>query len=155
MPLAGWQTAFDPLLDAGCAQLLEVARLPQLDDGADRRVLLDAVETLPEPECEVFIAHLGGAINRVPVGRDGVPAPRRAVRDERRTRAGATPAEDEACIAWARGLFDAAAPFATGGVYVNFMPEDETQRVAAAPTVQTMTASRRSRPSTTRTTCSG
>lgn len=33
--------------------------------------------------------------------------------------------------AWARGLFDALAPPATGGVYVNFMPEDDTQRVAA------------------------
>ncbi len=29
----------------------------------------------------------------------------------------------------ARALHRAAAPFATGGVYVNFMPDDETQRV--------------------------
>lgn len=29
-----------------------------------------------------------------------------------------------------RALFDAIAPYATGGVYVNFMPEDEAQRVA-------------------------
>ena len=41
------------------------------------------------------------------------------------------PAEDEACIAWARSLFDTAAPHATGGVYVNFMPADETERVPA------------------------
>ena len=40
-------------------------------------------------------------------------------------------AQDKACIEWARGLYDAAAPFATGGVYVNFMPEDEAQRVQA------------------------
>jgi FAD/FMN-containing dehydrogenase len=39
--------------------------------------------------------------------------------------------QDEACIAWARGLHAATAPFATGGVYVNFMPEDEAQRVKA------------------------
>jgi FAD/FMN-containing dehydrogenase len=39
------------------------------------------------------------------------------------------PAQDQECIAWTRKIFDAAAPFATGGVYVNFMPEDETQRV--------------------------
>jgi FAD/FMN-containing dehydrogenase len=26
-------------------------------------------------------------------------------------------------------LYNAAAPFATGGVYVNFMPDDEAQRV--------------------------
>jgi hypothetical protein len=41
------------------------------------------------------------------------------------------PRDDARCIGWARGLFDALTPHATGGVYVNFMPEDETQRVAA------------------------
>ena len=34
--------------------------------------------------------------------------------------------QDGACIAWARELFDKTAPHATGGVYVNFMPEDES-----------------------------
>jgi FAD/FMN-containing dehydrogenase len=42
------------------------------------------------------------------------------------------PAEDTRCIAWARELFDRTARFATGGVYVNFMPEDETNRVKSA-----------------------
>jgi hypothetical protein len=41
-------------------------------------------------------------------------------------------AKDEACIAWARKLFVAAAPFATGGAYVNFMTQEEGARVAAA-----------------------
>lgn len=40
-------------------------------------------------------------------------------------------ADDRKCIDWARALFDALAPHATGGVYVNFMPEDEAQRVEA------------------------
>jgi FAD/FMN-containing dehydrogenase len=40
--------------------------------------------------------------------------------------------EDGRCIAWARRFFDAAAPFASGGAYVNFMTEEETGRVAAA-----------------------
>jgi hypothetical protein len=43
-----------------------------------------------------------------------------------------TPAEDKACIEWARGFFKEAAPHATGGVYVNFLTEDETDRVEAA-----------------------
>ena len=30
------------------------------------------------------------------------------------------------------GLFDEAAPFATGGVYVNFLTEDESDRVSKA-----------------------
>ena len=41
-------------------------------------------------------------------------------------------ADDTHCIAWARELFDRTARFATGGVYVNFMPEDETSRVKSA-----------------------
>ena len=33
---------------------------------------------------------------------------------------------------WARQFFTAAAPFASGGAYVNFMTEEEDSRVAAA-----------------------
>ena len=39
------------------------------------------------------------------------------------------PALDKKCIAWAREFFDKMSPHATGGVYVNFMPEDEGERV--------------------------
>jgi FAD/FMN-containing dehydrogenase len=43
-----------------------------------------------------------------------------------------SPSDDDRCMRWARSLFDALAPHASGGVYVNFMPEDETQRVQGA-----------------------
>ena len=36
------------------------------------------------------------------------------------------------CIAWAREQFAATAPFATGGSYSNFMPDDGEDPVAAA-----------------------
>ena len=39
------------------------------------------------------------------------------------------PAQDRMCVDWAREFFDKSAAHATGGVYVNFMPEDESQRV--------------------------
>ena len=39
---------------------------------------------------------------------------------------------DRPCIDWARDLFDAARPYAAGTAYINFMPEDETDRVEAA-----------------------
>jgi FAD/FMN-containing dehydrogenase len=42
------------------------------------------------------------------------------------------PAEDPRCIEWARGFYGAAAPFSTGGVYVNFQSGDETEGVRAA-----------------------
>ena len=40
--------------------------------------------------------------------------------------------DERAAIKWAREFFAATAPHATGGVYVNFMPEDETERVPGA-----------------------
>jgi FAD/FMN-containing dehydrogenase len=40
--------------------------------------------------------------------------------------------DDKKCIDWAREFFNASAPFATGGVYINFMTEEETDRVGAA-----------------------
>jgi FAD/FMN-containing dehydrogenase len=42
------------------------------------------------------------------------------------------PADDERCIAWARDFFSAAAPHATGSVYVNFLTDDESGRTADA-----------------------
>ena len=39
------------------------------------------------------------------------------------------PAQDQACIDWARRLFAATAPKSLGTAYVNFMPDDETARV--------------------------
>ena len=39
------------------------------------------------------------------------------------------PKMDQACISWARQLFEAAKPHAAGTAYINFMPEDEVDRV--------------------------
>jgi FAD/FMN-containing dehydrogenase len=41
-------------------------------------------------------------------------------------------AQDATCIAWAREFFEASAPYASAGAYVNFMTGDEGDRVAAA-----------------------
>lgn len=40
--------------------------------------------------------------------------------------------DDQAFIDWARKIFDAAAPYAAGTAYVNFMPDDEGDRVEEA-----------------------
>jgi hypothetical protein len=94
------------------------------------RILCDAVARLPSDECEDFIGQLGGQANRVAVA--GRAYPHRpaefVVNVHTRWREAA---DDASCTAWARRLFDALAPHATGGVCVNFMSEDEGQRVAA------------------------
>ena len=126
-PFAGWQTAFDPLLTPGARNYWKSHDFKKLDDGFIR-VLIDAVGRLPSPECEIFIGHLGGAINRIPASATAYPHRDVEFVMNLHTR-WRDPAQDQECIAWTRRIFDAAAPFATGGVYVNFMPEDETQRV--------------------------
>ena len=40
--------------------------------------------------------------------------------------------DDQRCIEWARAFFHAAAPYASSGAYVNFMTEEEGNRVADA-----------------------
>ena len=39
---------------------------------------------------------------------------------------------DDACIGWAQKLFNDTAQYSTGSVYVNFMPDDEVERVSGA-----------------------
>jgi len=129
MPLVGWQQAFDALLTPGARNYWKSQNFKELSDGAIEAIT-DAIGWLPSPECEVFIGHLGGAVHRV--ATDATAYPHRDVLFVMNvhTRWRET-AQDKECIAWARGLFDATAPFATGGVYVNFMPSDETGRIAA------------------------
>jgi FAD/FMN-containing dehydrogenase len=126
-PFLAWQTAFDPLLTSGARNYWKSHDFKKLDDGVIE-VVLDAAGRLPSPECEIFIGHLGGAINRIPASATAYPHRDVEFVMNLHTR-WRDPAQDQACRAWTRQVFDAAAPLATGGVYVNFMPEDETQRV--------------------------
>jgi FAD/FMN-containing dehydrogenase len=126
-PFTGWQAAFDPLLTPGERNYWKSHDFVELADGAID-VILNAIKGLPSPQCEVFIGNLGGAVNRVPAAATAYPHRDVNFIMNVHTR-WSSPSEDQRCIAWARGFFDAAAPFATGGVYVNFMPDDEVQRV--------------------------
>ena len=129
-PYAAWQTAFDPLLTPGAFNYWKSHNFTALSDGLFD-TLIDYVGTLPTAECEIFIGQIGGASSRV--AADATAYPHREanfvmnVHTRWRERG-----DEQASIDWARGLFAATAPHATGGVYVNFMPEDETDRVAQA-----------------------
>ena len=94
-------------------------------------VLLRYVGTLPSPHSELFIGQMGGATSRVAPDATAYQHRDAAYILNVHTR-WESPADDVKCIAWARDLFAATKPFATGGVYVNFMPEDEGDRVEAA-----------------------
>lgn len=129
-PFTGWQAAFDPLLSPGARNYWKSHDFVELSDGVID-VILDAVSNLPGPECEIFIAQLGGAMARVP--DDATAFPQRAshftMNVHTRWR---DSADDGKCIQWARDMFEAAKPYSSGSVYVNFMPEDETDRLGGA-----------------------
>jgi FAD/FMN-containing dehydrogenase len=129
-PFAGWQQAFDPLLTPGARNYWKSHDFIALSDPAIE-VLLDAIGKLPGPECEVFIAHLGGAAGRVAASATAFPQRNShfVMNVHARWREAAM---DQACIGWARQLFEAAKPHSAGTAYINFMPEDETDRVEAA-----------------------
>lgn len=129
-PYAAWQQALDPLLAPGARNYWKSHDFVELSDGAIG-VILDAAGRLPDPQTEIAIAHLGGAMARV--AGDATPFPQRKAHFTMNVHTRwDDPARDMACIGWARALFDAAAPHSAGSVYVNFMPADEPDRLVAA-----------------------
>ncbi|WP_077002794.1 FAD-binding oxidoreductase [Variovorax sp. KK3] len=127
-PYAGFQTAFDPLLAPGARNYWKTNNFTALSDAAID-VLVDNASRLPGPECEIFVAQMGGAMGRVKadatafVGRDA-----RYIMNVHGRWADA--ADDDKVRNWARGVFQQAAPHATASGYVNFLTEDEAGRVA-------------------------
>jgi len=125
-----WQTAFDPLLTPGARNYWKSHDFTDLR-GAAVDTIIDFAGRLPTPECEIFIAKLGGEINRV--DEDATAYPHRDTEFVLNVHTRwSDPAEDAKCIAWAREFFDKTAPYANGGVYVNFMADDEAARMDGA-----------------------
>ena len=130
MPYAMWQQAFDPLLTPGARNYWKSHNLAELPDGL-LDVLIDAIGKLPSPQCEIFFGQIGAQTTRVPV--EATAYPNRDAKYVMNVHGRWSDAsDDERCIAWARGFFEAAAPFALGSVYVNFLTQDETGRIGAA-----------------------
>ena len=130
MPYAAFQQAFDPLLTPGARNYWKSHDIRQITDGA-ADVIQQFVSRLPSPHCEIFLGHLGGAAARVP--SDAMAFSRRDAEFIINVHTRWEQAADDArCIGWAREFFAEMAPHAMGSVYVNFMPEDEGDRVPAA-----------------------
>lgn len=126
-PFTGWQAAFDPLLTPGERNYWKSHDFASLPEEAITK-LLAAIDTLPDPQSEVFIAHVGGAMARVPAHETAYPERSAHFVMNVHTRWSSAEKDNE-CIEWARKLFDDMKPYSTGSAYVNFMPEDEVDRV--------------------------
>ncbi|GGX89657.1 FAD-linked oxidase [Litchfieldella qijiaojingensis] len=129
-PYADFQTAFDPLLTEGARNYWKSNNFNMITDELID-TLIDSARMLPGPECEIFVAQLGGVAGEIAetdtayAGRDAnfVMNVHGRWRDA---------SEDERIRDWSRNVFRDTAPFATGGGYVNFLTEDETQRIDSA-----------------------
>jgi FAD/FMN-containing dehydrogenase len=129
-PYVEWQQAFDPLLTRGARNYWKSHNFTELRDGV-LDAIVDFAGKLPSPQCEIFIGFIAGAANRVSAEamayfhRDAKFVLNVHGRWD-------DAAHDEIGIAWAREFFQASAPYASAGAYVNFMTEEEGNRVAAA-----------------------
>jgi len=129
-PYVDWQQAFDPLLTPGVRNYWKSHNFTSLKDEA-LDSMVEYAGKLPSPHCEIFIGLISGSANRIAANamaygnRDAKFVLNVHGRWEE-------PADDETCIAWARDFFKASAPYASAGAYVNFMTEEEDDRVASA-----------------------
>lgn len=129
-PYVAWQKTFDPLLAFGARNYWKSHNFLTLKDGLFD-LAIEYIGKLPSPQCEIFFGAIGGATN--------LPAPDFTAYAHRDAQfvmnvhgRWEDPADDKRCIGWARDYFNATAPFASGGVYVNFLSADEGDRVRSA-----------------------
>jgi FAD/FMN-containing dehydrogenase len=129
-PYVAWQKAFDPLLTPGARNYWKSHNFTELADGAVDSII-ESAGKLPSPQCEIFIGLIAGAPNRI--APDATAYGHRDAKfvlnvhgrwDEAK--------DDKKCIGWARDFFNASAPYASAGAYVNFMTGEEGDRVVAA-----------------------
>jgi FAD/FMN-containing dehydrogenase len=129
VPFTAWQQAFDPLLTPGARNYWKSHNFTELSNEL-LDTLIEYAGNLPSAMSEIFLAQLGGAINRV--ASDATSYPHRNVSFVMNVHARwEEGAMDTFCIDSARNFFDKIAPYSAGSVYVNFISEGE-ERVDAA-----------------------
>jgi FAD/FMN-containing dehydrogenase len=129
-PYTEWQKVFDPLLTPGARNYWKSHNFTDLSDNAFNS-MIEFAGKLPSPQCEIFIGLIAGAANHVP--SDAMAYAHRDAKFVLNVHGRwDDPTEDERCIDWARTFFKATAPYSSAGAYVNFMTEDESDRVTAA-----------------------
>jgi FAD/FMN-containing dehydrogenase len=129
-PYAQWQQAFDPLLTPGARNYWKSHNFKNLSEGALDSIIGFA-GSLPTPQCEIFLGFIAGASNRI--SADATAYGHRDTKFVLNVHGRwDDPADDKRCIGWARDFFNASAPYASAGAYVNFMTEDEADRIVAA-----------------------
>ncbi len=129
-PYVAWQQTFDPLLSFGARNYWKSHNFSMLQDGLFD-IVIEYIGKLPSSQTEIFFGSIGCATTRPApdatayAHRDALFVMNVHCRWEDKN-------DDTRCIAWARDYFKATAPFASSGVYVNFLTAEEVDRVRSA-----------------------
>ncbi len=130
MPYTAFQTLMDEAEPPGHMNYWKSHYLNELGPDAIEALVAGCAET-PSVLSEVHIQHLGGAVTRIPPSESAF-----ANRDSRFVLnvlgKWTDPKENERNIRWVRSTWDAMRPFATGGVYVNFLGDTTEDLVRAS-----------------------
>jgi FAD/FMN-containing dehydrogenase len=130
-PYVQMQSIFDGGAPKGKRNYWKSENLPDLSPGACE-VMASQIATMPSPMSLMFFFPVGGALNELPA--DHSPAGNRDAKFVCNIASMWDRAEDDrANIAWARDTWEKLKPHTTGGVYVNFLADDDgADRVASA-----------------------
>ena len=130
IPYCDQNALFDAALPRGALNYWKSQFLNDLSDEAVR-VLADRFEACASPMSQVVIEHFHGAASRVPVSATACPL-RVSGFNVAIISQWMDPRENDRCIAWCRGTFDALKPFLAETRYVNYLDHDEAGDPAAA-----------------------
>jgi FAD/FMN-containing dehydrogenase len=124
IPYVGQQTLLDDLLPVDVQNYWKADYVDGLSDGVIEATV-EAYGRVPSPRSIVLFIPVNGAGSRVAPDATAFPH-----RDARLVGVGiyslwGDPADADANIAWTRETWDALQPYASGGVYVNDLSEDE------------------------------
>lgn len=118
VPYVDAEAAVDLLFPAGGRYYMKSHFMDELNGGAITTAL-GWDSRRPTPETLTVIRTFGGAVAEVEPDESAYPH-RSSPFNLSVDASWYDPSRDEAAIRWARGMWDALTPFATGGVYVNF-----------------------------------
>ncbi len=130
LPYTALQQSFDDGSPEGYRWYTKSHYLDGLPDAAIETIV-SHTDSLPGPLTQVALEPLGGAVNRVASTATAFPH-RDAAYSFGIWPGWADPDRDDELIEWAREFHEAMAPYATDGVYSNYLDRDEHDRINAA-----------------------
>jgi FAD/FMN-containing dehydrogenase len=130
MPYPQVNTQLDDAFPKGGLNYWKSAFLTELSDEAIDK-LVSAFEATPTTECVLVIEHFDGAVTRVEPNATAFPHRARGynlIIISQWT----NPADTDAGVAWARGTYNSLQPHMADDAYINYLDDDDSNRVRAA-----------------------